>query len=1075
MQGGGGGGQSSTGNAKWQEAMASVVPTPTRPPTQPPNNTTMNLAGGPGGTSILNHASTAQMNGSTPNTSEDEAYRAAQMKRRKEILDAHVEKQRETWEHPKSGMEETMIFHRSRALIDISTISQSFVCRASGIQNAALSQYLRGIFKGRQDVIEDKLEQFLNDYLEGKYDGQARRGIQGKRRHTQNFDTTPNGRRQNTPEHAAMMVNYQQRVAQQNALLAQQRHAALLRQQQEFHQRHHYGAAAAPGIYGHSPAAHAQQHQQHLLAQRVAAAQAAGRHYPQQHQLPPQQQPHQYLSQRDYIIRQQQIQHYQMQLARQQQQHAQKQQRAVAVASRPKPTAPPLKPLPPTVAVERAFHAYHSSNLDIICTNSEPLLLPIEIDVQLADDEDVGVLPKSTDPVQTDKSTNAQVQTSNDSGNNADNANNSNSVQNMEVENPVDSSSKEKSQKIDNVLNQSSKQLAENDNHPVNGSDNRVDEESSNKAPVVESENSGATADNRTQTEDENISFPRIIIDEIVTKASSSETRKLSDVVESKEQSQNSDVKEKNDGDSSSVPVVLTGDTTDVTAGDRHQHKSPVDKEPENSSNAIGLQPESSSAEKSVKAPENANSDVAMKDSSEIVAATDVSERPDSSKVGDTDDGSTPDKQDAEMTDVVDKEGENRKREVANSENGPKSTEGEKNEKEGDAVMKVVDSDTAKDIVENVSEISDEPKQPLRRRLLFYTQWDVNEKRLSPEEVAESIVKTRNCAPALIPKISAQIRRQLFDGGIACPVPPAERSKENRRRISIRVILREDSDEVIEDTFDWDICMGEYNSPELFAQHLCSDCGVSQFHVPQVAQAIRQKIVLAQAIAYGDDGTREAALARLGPSDPLREKLAPCKTGVKRLSPEEIRALHEKHVNRFVVQPLIRNVEHEIDRREEQRMAREEERRFREKEERKRMEEEEMRKREAREEEERKKRKYLTGLDTANAKLGVQLDRYLGLKLGRGTSPSVWVEGIFIRKKRGLVLMPAAVEEEAEVTQTPSRGRGRPRRGRRSAAATDGEEKKTTKKRAGKRSRESTGASGSTTTTKRRTSKRSRK
>eukprot|EP00171_Calliarthron_tuberculosum_P007882 IDg7882t1 len=101
---------------------------------------------------------------------------------------------------------------------------------------------------------------------------------------------------------------------------------------------------------------------------------------------------------------------------------------------------------------------------------------------------------------------------------------------------------------------------------------------------------------------------------------------------------------------------------------------------------------------------------------------------------------------------------------------------------------------------------SSRSKKVPHRSLDFFTQWDVNERLLSPEEVAESIVSNRGCDPSLAPKIAAQIRYRLFEAGVVCPVPPFERNKENRRRISIKVALGE-SEEVLSDSFDWDICL----------------------------------------------------------------------------------------------------------------------------------------------------------------------------------------------------------------------------------------------------------------------------
>jgi len=43
----------------------------------------------------------------------------------------------------------------------------------SGVTNAALSHYLRCRFTGRQDRVEEKLETFITEYLDGKYYDEA--------------------------------------------------------------------------------------------------------------------------------------------------------------------------------------------------------------------------------------------------------------------------------------------------------------------------------------------------------------------------------------------------------------------------------------------------------------------------------------------------------------------------------------------------------------------------------------------------------------------------------------------------------------------------------------------------------------------------------------------------------------------------------------------------------------------------------------------------------------------------------------------------------------------------------------
>lgn len=202
----------------------------------------------------------------------------------------------------------------------------------------------------------------------------------------------------------------------------------------------------------------------------------------------------------------------------------------------------------------------------------------------------------------------------------------------------------------------------------------------------------------------------------------------------------------------------------------------------------------------------------------------------------------------------------------------------------------------------------------------YFTQWDVNERDRSPEEVAASIVKSERVSDALVPKIAAQIRFHLFEAGIACPVPPSEQTTENLREIRIKVKLGNEPGEFVDDTFEWDICMGEFNNPELFAQHICAERGLSQFFVPQVAQAARAQIVLAQAISYGDERTKELALSRLEEDDPLRDKIGTLDSAIRTMTAKEKRAKERaasrKVVEGGIIDPLLESIAEEVATRE---------------------------------------------------------------------------------------------------------------------------------------------------------------
>lgn len=78
---------------------------------------------------------------------------------------------RSTWVHPPRRLEETVIFHRIRAVISLTSLNQTFLCGVSSVAPPMLSHYLRCDCRGRQDLLEDKLHIIVNEYLDGKYDG----------------------------------------------------------------------------------------------------------------------------------------------------------------------------------------------------------------------------------------------------------------------------------------------------------------------------------------------------------------------------------------------------------------------------------------------------------------------------------------------------------------------------------------------------------------------------------------------------------------------------------------------------------------------------------------------------------------------------------------------------------------------------------------------------------------------------------------------------------------------------------------------------------------------------------------
>lgn len=322
------------------------------------------------------------------------------------------------------------------------------------------------------------------------------------------------------------------------------------------------------------------------------------------------------------------------------------------------------------------------------------------------------------------------------------------------------------------------------------------------------------------------------------------------------------------------------------------------------------------------------------------------------------------------------------------------------------------------------------------RVLHMYTQWDVNERVLSPEVVAERIRRARGLTEEFAKPAAMQIRRVLFEAGVLCSPPPSAVANEERRLIRIEVAF--ESGEVLRDEFEWDLAMGLENSPELFAQYLCTDHGIAQKFAPMVARAIREKLSCAHAIAYGDEDTKSMALENLAKDDPLRKSLPLVVSALmKDAEHEQSRDLLEMEIEDLLVIPLLNAVEREATAREADRIKREEEEKIR-------RENEELRARREAEAAERKARieRALAEVDAAAVELqkqrGLDFRPYLALEMGYGERPGVWTPGVFQRKRRRQTSFPMLQPSKAtkHLIQT---GLIQPRLGRRRRSSARGD------------------------------------
>lgn len=309
--------------------------------------------------------------------------------------------------------------------------------------------------------------------------------------------------------------------------------------------------------------------------------------------------------------------------------------------------------------------------------------------------------------------------------------------------------------------------------------------------------------------------------------------------------------------------------------------------------------------------------------------------------------------------------------------------------------------------------------------LYMYTQWDVNERSLSPELVAERIRRAKNLGKEFSDPAAKQIREALFDAGILCAPPPDWVGA--RRHVSIEIELNGWGS--VKEEFEWDLAMGLENSPEVFAQDLCMDLGVPEKFVWIVAKEIRQKLICAHAIAFGNEKTRTKALKMLKEDDPLRNVVSEMGTSGDGMEEEKMpREMVEMDILESLITPILEAVEREGSRRHlEQARKREEEKTRREL--------EELRHRREREEVVRKGQieEALAKVQEAASELQkippyLDFKPYLALRMGQGERPGVYTPVVFDRKRRRQTSFPMLQANKVQrhlIQSTPRSARRR--------------------------------------------------
>ncbi|CAN8065186.1 unnamed protein product [Agarophyton chilense] len=296
------------------------------------------------------------------------------------------------------------------------------------------------------------------------------------------------------------------------------------------------------------------------------------------------------------------------------------------------------------------------------------------------------------------------------------------------------------------------------------------------------------------------------------------------------------------------------------------------------------------------------------------------------------------------------------------------------------------------------------------KTLHMFTQWDVNERRLAPEIVADYIRRARGLSEEFISPVAFQIRRKLYEAGVICPPPPDISEAENRRLIKIVVELKDgETVHVLRDEFEWDLGCGSVNSPELFAQLLCTDANISPKHVAEVASALRTQLVRAHAIAFGDEETKNLAEKGMPEDDCLREKLPPVGSALIKCTAEDIRVRdreeNELAIKNLFLRPLLDSIPLESERRKAERVKKAAEERLRQELEIvRRIELAELAKRNADIEQAR----IEVDAEAARVYQNRNLDfrPYLKLRVARDESPSLWMPAAFDRRRRKQLTFP---------------------------------------------------------------------
>ncbi|KAI8332305.1 hypothetical protein BC941DRAFT_359363 [Chlamydoabsidia padenii] len=117
--------------------------------------------------------------------------------------------------------------------------------------------------------------------------------------------------------------------------------------------------------------------------------------------------------------------------------------------------------------------------------------------------------------------------------------------------------------------------------------------------------------------------------------------------------------------------------------------------------------------------------------------------------------------------------------------------------------------------------------------------WNLNEQLVTPEQFAEHMCEDLRLPPAaFIPQIARSIRDQVQDYYLHASSMKFKQNAELRMLIKLDITV---GHKALLDQFEWDINCTE-NSPEQFAEVLCSDLGLGGEFRTAIAHSIREQV-----------------------------------------------------------------------------------------------------------------------------------------------------------------------------------------------------------------------------------------